>query len=83
LRQGYSAQQERIDLAGQFIDKFNVMLSKLKADTGIGSITYVDVRAALSSGRDWKTWWVNELHPTDDKGFPAVTKIFADALSRL
>ena len=83
VQQGYMALQERTDLAGQFIDKFNVMLSKLKVDTGINSVVYVDVRPALSSGRDWKRWWENELHPTDDLGFPAVAKIFANTLSNL
>ena len=79
LHQGYLSQQERIDLAGAFIDKFNEMLSRLKAETGIASVVYADVRPALSSGRDWTTWWTNELHPTNP-GFQAVTQIIAGKL---
>lgn len=82
-QQGYLNQQERTDLAAQFIDKFNAMLSRLRADTGVDSVVYVDVRSALSSGRDWKRWWENELHPTDEVGFPAVTKVFADKIGSL
>lgn len=80
--QGYTNRQECTELAGQFIDRFNVMLSKLKTDTGIASVVYVNLRPALSSGPDWKTWWTNELHPTR-VGFQAVTKVFTTALDNL
>ncbi|MEI6720015.1 MAG: SGNH/GDSL hydrolase family protein [Betaproteobacteria bacterium] len=78
--QGYVNLSERTELAKQFIGKLNTMQSKLKVDTKIGSVLYVDLRPALSSGPNYKADWTNELHPTPS-GFEKVTKLIADALS--
>lgn len=82
VRQGYTDLAERTVLAGNFIDQLNTMQSNLRRDTGIASITYVDLRPALSSGSSYQTYWANELHPTKF-GFEEVTKLIAGALSIL
>lgn len=43
---------------------------------------YVNLRGTLSSGRDYKKWWANELYPTG-KGFTEIAQRFEAVLSDL
>ena len=65
------------------IDQFNAMLAGLAADTAFSNLRYIDLRGTLSNNlADYKTWWANELHPTE-QGFIAVANKFATVLNQL
>lgn len=67
------------------IDRFNAMLMTFAADPNFGNVHVVNLRNTLSADLTndaYKTWWGNELHPTE-KGFGAVTDKFAAALKAL
>jgi hypothetical protein len=64
------------------IDKFNEMLRGLAAQPEFGNVRYIDLRGTLSNdltNDKYKTWWGNELHPTE-LGFEAVADRFAAKL---
>jgi hypothetical protein len=44
-----------------------------------GHVRYLDLRGTLSNGATYKTWWANELHPTE-RGFASVADRFASAI---
>jgi hypothetical protein len=69
----------RIKLMRYVIDRFNTMVQSLTAQFSF--VRYVDLRNTLSTTLpdDYKTWWDNELHPTE-QGFEKVTEKFAAAL---
>lgn len=69
-------------LVGTLIDRFNAMLRRVAALPGFEHVHYLDLRGTLSSGRDYKAWWANELHPTG-RGFSAVADAFAALIVRL
>ena len=61
------------------IDQFNAMLSTLVADPAFSNVRYIDLRGTLSNNLandEYKQWWANELHPTE-QGFRAVADKFA------
>jgi hypothetical protein len=66
------------------IDRFNAMLAAVVAEAAFaGHVHYVDLRGTLAwDPADYKDWWANELHPTE-QGFEAVAKKFAGVLSGL
>jgi hypothetical protein len=64
------------------IDRFNAMLDTVVRLDEFSHVRHLDLRGTLSNGSDYKTWWANELHPTD-RGFSAVAKIYAGILDRL
>jgi GDSL-like Lipase/Acylhydrolase family len=66
-------------LVADLIDRFNVMLKKVAALPAFGHVRYLDLRGTLSNGATYKTWWANELHPTE-RGFAAVADRFASAV---
>jgi hypothetical protein len=80
-----------VDLANKtalmrdIIDRFNTMLFDLAKNPQFAHVHYVDLRGTLSASltnNDYKSWWDNELHPTE-KGFTAVTDKFAKVLRML
>lgn len=71
---------KRIQMMRDVIDRFNVMAQSLTQRFSF--VRYVDVRNTLSTGGDYKTWWDNELHPTE-AGFEKVTDKFAAVLQSL
>jgi GDSL-like Lipase/Acylhydrolase family len=79
---GFADMPERIAMAKQLIDRFNVQLKSVAAMSEFAHVRYVDIRGTLSVGADYKTWWANELHPTP-RGFERVTDRFAAALAAL
>lgn len=67
------------------IDRFNGMLKVFASDANFSNVHVVDLRKTLPNdltNNAYKTWWGNELHPTD-QGFGAVTDKFAAALKTL
>lgn len=81
-QKGYENVDRRIELAHELIERFNVMLKTIADFKPFAHVTYVNLRNTLSTGADYKTWWANELHPTE-KGFDLVTNRFVDALNTL
>ena len=66
----------------QIIDQFNTMLANLAAQPEFSNVRYVDLRGTLPNtlaDDDYKTWWGNELHPTE-LGFEKVADKFAARL---
>ena len=79
---GYEDLQERISLMRRLMDRFNAMLQGVTALARFQHVHYVDLRNTLSSGRDYKKDWGNELHPTR-KGFQMVADRFEETLQQL
>jgi len=84
-KKGYddSQMQMRCDLMVQLIDRFNDLVEGIAGGPGLGHLHYVDLRGTLSQrlqGLAYKTWWNDELHPTE-QGFAKVAAKF-DALIR-
>ena len=69
--------QARTKLMATVIDKFNTMLDAACDSPSFRHVTYVDLRSVLRSGRNYRRFWANELHPTS-RGFELV----ADALNK-
>lgn len=79
---GYDEMGPRIALVKQMIDSFNSMLHGLVGLPDFSHVKYIDLRNTLSTGKDYKRDWANELHPTS-AGFKRVTDRFAKELSAL
>jgi hypothetical protein len=75
-RKGYADMAPRMRIVVALIDRFNRMLSGLAGRPPFSHVRYLDLRGTLSTGRNYKDWWANELHPTR-RGFEAVTAKFA------
>ena len=72
----------RIKMMRDVIDRFNDVVQSLTSQFSF--LRYVDVRNTLSTvlPEDYKTWWDNELHPTEE-GFEKVTGKFVAVLQSL
>lgn len=79
---GFTRMSVRKKLAGNLVDRFNGMLADLAGLPEFSHVRYVDLRKTLSTGRDYKQYWDNELHPTV-KGFQLVTARFVSVLDRI
>jgi len=64
------------DLIETLIDRFNAMLKRVTLVPSLAHVRYLDVRGTLPNGATYKTWWANELHPSE-RGFEAVADKFA------
>jgi hypothetical protein len=75
--------EKRIGMMKEIMDKFNDMVQSLTTRPDFAHVTYINLRGTLSNRlADYKDWWANELHPTD-QGFAAVADKFAAVLDRL
>ena len=73
----------RIAMMQDIMDRFNVMVQKLQDQAGLAHVRYINLRGTLpNSLANYKKWWANELHPTE-QGFEAVTNRFAAVLATL
>ncbi|HSE83099.1 MAG TPA: SGNH/GDSL hydrolase family protein [Thermodesulfobacteriota bacterium] len=79
---GYEHIDVRVALVKQLIDRFNAMLQGIVALPDFSHVKYIDLRNTLSSGKNYKKDWANELHPTA-AGFKRVTDHFAAELAAL
>ncbi len=69
-------------LAHDLIERFNTMLAGIAALPQYRHVRYIDLRNTLSTGRDYKDWWANELHPSP-RGWSRVADRFAAVLLAL
>lgn len=77
---GFADEQANTIVIGALIDRFNDMLGRITLLPAFKHVSYVDLRPVLdNSAAAYKTWWGNELHPTD-KGFSAVAKKIAERI---
>jgi hypothetical protein len=75
--------QTKIAMMQDIMDRFNVMVQKLPDQAGLAHVRYINLRGTLpNSLANYKKWWANELHPTE-QGFEAVTNRFAAVLATL
>jgi len=77
--------QMRCDLMVTLIDRFNDVLKGIAGGPGLGHLRYLDVRGTLSPrlrGQAYKTWWGNELHPTE-QGFASVAARFDQLIRQI
>jgi hypothetical protein len=79
---GFTDLQQRIVIAHDLIERFNVMVGGLPTIPGLEHVHYVDLRNTLRTDAAYKDWWANELHPTEP-GFRAIADKFATVLSAL
>lgn len=74
---------QRISMMMDVMDRFNKLVSGLSKCPGLEHVCYIDLRGTLSNKpANYKLWWANELHPTED-GFRAVTRKFVAVLQTL
>jgi len=81
-RKGYLDLGENSRVMVDLIDAFNAMLATVPKETGLGHVTYLDLRSILSNelaGRAYRKSWDNELHPTK-AGFESVADEFNRAV---
>ncbi len=67
-------------LMSQVIDRFNRMISALA--TQFDHVHYIDLRTTLPNDQRYRTYWANELHPTE-RGFSMVANQFAALINTL
>jgi hypothetical protein len=79
---GFARMQIRKAIIRELVDRFNGMLQGVAALSEFSHVTYVDLRGILSTGRDYKKYWDNEMHPTV-KGFRLVTDRFVSVLDEI
>ena len=76
--------QVRCDLMVTLIDRFNAVVRGSQEGPSLGHLHYVDLRGTLSQQlrglKAYKSWWNDELHPTE-QGFAKVAAKF-DTLIR-
>jgi len=78
-KKGYRLMTERDQICVALIDRFNLMLKGVAGKPPFKHVRHLDLRGTLPRGAGYKTWWANELHPTE-KGFKEVTRKFAAAV---
>ena len=71
-----------IQIAHELIERFNTMLAGVAALSQYRHVHYIDLRNSLSTGRDYKDWSANELHPTP-RGWSRIADRFAEVLRTL
>jgi lysophospholipase L1-like esterase len=79
---GFARMQVRKAIVRDLVDRFNMMLQGVAALPEFSHVNYIDLRKTLSTGRDYKQYWDNEVHPTAE-GFRLVTDRFVTVLDRL
>ncbi|MBN2463454.1 MAG: SGNH/GDSL hydrolase family protein [Dehalococcoidia bacterium] len=79
---GYNELTQRIGLAHELIERFNLMIKDLVKLPPFQHVHYVDLRNVLQTGNEYKDWWANELHPTE-RGFHTIAEKFAATLASL
>ena len=76
---GYNDLTQRIGLAHELIERFNLMIIDLIKLPPFQHVHYIDLRNVLQTGSEYKDWWENELHPTQ-RGFHTIAEKFAATL---
>ncbi|MCC7142255.1 MAG: hypothetical protein IT349_09160 [Candidatus Eisenbacteria bacterium] len=81
-RKGHRDLAANTDSMRVLIDRFNQVLAGLPKQSGFEHVRYIDLRKSLTSGKDYKSDWANELHP-NKAGFQKVVARFEEVLSQL
>jgi hypothetical protein len=81
-RNGRNDLQANRKVVQVMISRLNELLSQIKHVSGLENVVHVDLRDSLSTGKDYRKWWANELHPTDE-GFAIVTAKLHAVLARI
>jgi hypothetical protein len=85
---GYGDQdlELRISITNELIERLNTMVRSVgQLEPFAAHVKYIDLRNTLSTNlndEQYKKWWGNELHPTED-GFREISKRFASVLDSL
>lgn len=79
---GFNDLGENRTIVASLIDRFNGMLADVAGLPGFQHVRHLDLRGTLPNGAPYKTWWANELHPTE-RGFAAVAERFSAVLATL
>ena len=80
IEKGFNDMGLRQPIIDALIDRFNDMLKSVQALPEFrGHVKYIDMRPLLPNAPNKRTFWSNELHPSD-RGFRAVAAAFAAAL---
>jgi len=79
-RKGFSDRMKNTATMKALIDRFYVMMERLVAQ--FAHVHLVDLRRTLLNDATYKTYWGNELHPTE-KGFELVAAKFAAVVDSL
>ena len=82
LRKGFVDLPSCTRMAQELIERFNTMLAGVAILPQYRHVHYIDLRNSLSTGRDYKDWWANELHPTP-RGWSRIAGRFAAVLQTL
>lgn len=76
---GYPDLCRNTQTIGSLVDKFNSMLIGIQ--NRIRRVRYVDVRDCLTNGRDYRSDWQDELHPTE-QAFCRIAVKFSETIER-
>ena len=76
IAKGYYDMAQRKEIVRELISRFQSMLAGVTQMQSFSHVKHVDATGTLSTGSDYKDWWHNELHPTD-QGFELITDKFA------
>jgi hypothetical protein len=79
---GWTDRQANKKVVQTMITGVNDVLAGLHLIAGLDNIRHLDLRGSLPNGADYKKWWANELHPTDE-GFAIVAAKFHAVLQSL
>ena len=58
------------------------MLADVAGLPGFDHVHHLDLQGTLRNDTEYKRWWANELHPTE-QGFAAVAERFKELLETL
>lgn len=64
------------------ISELNDLLAMVPRVPSLENVIHLDLRGSLPNGKDYKKWWANELHPTDE-GFAIVAAKYHAVLAKL
>jgi lysophospholipase L1-like esterase len=81
-QKGFDDLLRRIQLAHELIECFNTMIEAIARLEPFTHVHYIDLRNTLQTGAEYKKWWANELHPTE-QGFRVIAEKYAATLASL
>jgi hypothetical protein len=68
---GRTDRQANKKVVQTMISGVNDVLAGLHLTAGLENVIHLDLRGSLPNGTDYRKWWANELHPTDE-GFAII-----------
>jgi lysophospholipase L1-like esterase len=80
-QKGFDDLAARVKMVRSLIDRFNAIVAAVAGKAPFQHVHYVDLRGTLTTGPNYKRWWANELHPTEE-GFERLAARFAAAIAQ-